>query len=139
MVPTNVNKKRSMNCPKCADYENNSERYAVEKLSQVIARQANTKAIQNTTTQTDNFIDHYMLHYRIEFTRLLNEQKQAAKDSYNEVIEHKYTGHPDLCALCKIDTTVFDQPLTFCFHEGDYDSKCDSCARKQIKIDTIVK
>ena len=133
-----INIKRSMNCPKCADYERNSDNYAIEKLSQEISALANTKALQETKTQTENFIDYYMLHYRIEFTRLLNEKKQAAKESYNEVIDDKYTDDPDLCQICVKDTSIFDHPLTFCFHEGDYDPVCDGCVRKQKKIDNIV-
>jgi hypothetical protein len=122
-----------MNCPKCADYESNAERYAIETLSTEIAVQANTTAMKATATQSENFIDYYMLHYRIEFTRCLNEKKQIAKESYNTVLDNKYVGHPDLCSLCKTDANIFDQPLSFCFHEGDYDATCDRCIKKTDK------
>jgi len=131
--------KRNMDCPKCADYETNSEKYAVEKLSHIIAPLANTKAIEATQIDSENFIDYYMLHYRIEFTRLLNEKKQQAKESYNEIIDHKYLDNSKLCQLCKKDKSIFDHPLAFCFHEGDYDPICENCVRKQIKIDNTLK
>lgn len=134
-----VTRTRSMNCPKCADYESNAERYAIETLSQEIALLANTHAIKATNIQSENFLDYYMLHYRIEYTRLLNERKQPTKESYITIIDHKYSSNPDLCALCKKDTSIFDHPLSFCFHEGDYDATCDSCIKKQIKIDNIAK
>ena len=134
-----INTKRSMSCPKCADYEINSDTYAIEKLSQEICIIANNKALQESKTQKENFIDYYMFHYRIEFTRLLNEKKELAKESYNEVIEYKYVASTDLCKLCIKDTSIFDQPLEFCFHEGTYDPACNSCLKKQIKIDNILK
>ena len=128
-----ITRNRCMNCPKCADYESNAERYAIETLSNEIAVQANTTAMKAAATQSENFIDYYMLHYRIEFTRLLNEKKQIAKESYMTTLDNKYSGHPDLCSRCKTDASIFDQPLSFCFHEGDYDAPCDRCIKKTDK------
>jgi L-lysine 2,3-aminomutase len=116
-----------MNCPQCKDFDENSDKYAIDILSKEIAVIADNYA-KEKAIRSENYIDYYMLHYRMEYSRLLNERKHRAKESYNDILDKKYESCPNLCVFCKKDKFVFDDKIGFCFHEKD--KTCENCEKK---------
>lgn len=125
-------RKRMDNCPRCIDFNKNAEQYATNKISKEITVLANEYANKKVECIKMNYIDHYMLHYRIEYTRLYNSRIQEAKESYNAVLDTLYINNPNLCPFCikENDHSVFNQQISFCFHEKDYDDTCENCIKK---------
>jgi hypothetical protein len=127
--------KRSMSCPQCKDHTENSDTYAFNKASAAIAKEADTYAIDKLSSNTKprpNDIDLYMMYYRIEYTRLLPIYKQKYIAEYATIIASKYASSKDLCHICKNTTepNYFNQEVSFCFHEIEYDPNCVNCAIK---------
>ena len=56
------------------------------------------------------FIDSYMEHYKLEYTRL-----------YNNGLPEERVDKPEI---------NFNDEYSFCFHEIDYDENCSNCALK---------
>lgn len=125
-------KKRTMDCPQCKDFIENSEKYALDLISKEIAILADDYA-KSKALKSENYLEYYMLHYRIEYTRLINERKSKAKESYDELLDKKYEGRPNLCIFCKKSTFVFDEKAGFCFHEKH--KTCDNCNKKFDQIE----
>jgi hypothetical protein len=118
-----------MTCPQCADFLLNSEKYAIEKISAEISVLANNFA-QEKAPLGDLYIDHYMMYYRMEYTRLYNSMKVAAVNKYNILISSKYLGSSNLCVNCKSEHHFdFNTDVKFCFHASD--STCENCTVKQ--------
>ena len=127
-----------MSCPQCKDHAENSETYAFNKASESVSKEADKYAIDKlakTPTPRPNELDLYMMYYRIEYTRLLQTQKQQYITEYLHIIASKYTNSEDLCHTCaskgKNIDSYFNQDVSFCFHEIDYDPKCANCVIKQ--------
>lgn len=119
-----------MTCPQCADFLMNSEKYAIEKISGEISALAD-KFAQSKSPCGDLYIDHYMMNYRIEYTRLYNSMKADAVNEYNIFISTKHLGNPHLCVNCKTDNHFdFNKDVKFCFHITDFEPSCENCISK---------
>jgi hypothetical protein len=122
-----------MNCPQCADFLTNSEKYAIEKISGEISSLAD-KFAQEKAPLGDLYIDHYMMYYRIEYTRLYNLRKAAVVNEYNALISSKHLGSSQLCVNCKTEYHYnFNEDVKFCFHITDFESNCENCISKTPK------
>jgi hypothetical protein len=122
-----------MTCPQCADFLLNSEKYAIEKISGEISALAD-KFAQAHSLLGDQYIDHYMMYYRIEYTRLYNYMKMDAVSEYNTLIASKHSCNPLLCVNCRSEHHFnFNEIVKFCFHITHFDAACENCISKTPK------
>ena len=123
-------KRRTMTCPQCADFLMNSEKYAIEKISGEISVLAD-KFAQANSPVGQLYIDHYMMNYRIEYTRLYNSMKGATISEYNTLIANKHLGSQHLCRNCKTEHHFdFNNDVKFCFHITEFEPSCENCISK---------
>lgn len=100
------------------DYYRNSEFHALQTILPEISRLANNYAVLKAQNERENFIDHYMMYYRIEFTRQLD-------------LKHKDDTHLYIFSTeTVIESDIFNDTLGFCFHEKLYDPVCEACIKK---------
>jgi hypothetical protein len=118
-------------CPQCADFLTNSEKYAIGKISGEISALAD-KFAQVNSPLGDLYIDHYMMYYRIEYTRLYNSMKPDAVSEYNTLIASKHSCNSLLCLNCRSEHHFnFNEIVKFCFHLSEFDADCENCASKK--------
>jgi len=127
-----------MNCPQCADFLTNSENYVREKLSPEISVAADRLAVA-AALATDNYLEYYMMHYRINYTQLFSERRASALEEFTELLSRRYRGVEGLCTACKTDFDGFNfyDEVKFCFHEGAFDVNCENCLKRLSKKNNI--
>jgi hypothetical protein len=101
LVPALIYKQFNYTCHKCLENIHGT----------TISKTADAYALQKVIgVAPAKFIDSYMEHYKLEYTRL-----------YNKGLTEPHVEKPEI---------NFNTEYTFCFHEIDYDENCSNCALK---------